>query len=331
MISQQGLNRRTHLLLDDGWFAPKDLVPCSLSYPCVSQSLACDCDSGYASCDCSERTCPYGIDPLTNDDEISGHAPTWTLHFEDAAGIAGAGGNWRLHFYDVYGEDWVTETLSIHATCDDIINTMESLPNNVIHEGTLECKRSMPDSSTSEYELRFTGNLGKLKIPEIVTMDETGRHTLTKSGMIAYTGLDTVVVYDKGITGEFYDYFGTKCDVTITVADMTQGHYGAVQMATVVSGTERTLKSCLGDSNGISWDNVGVENWDYGAETGPWDKWATIEAFPNQYPHLVKLVASSASSEYEGGVFAIMFWDTDDSMFYLGSAVDTSMTYEVGD
>lgn len=275
--------------------------------------------------------CPYGIDPLSTDGGNSVRVPTWTFHFEDAAGIEGAGGDWRIHFFDVYGEDWITESLSINATCNEITNALESLPNDVIHEGTLECKHQLPDSSTSKYEIMFMGNPGKLRIPEIIAMDDTGRHTLRKSGMVAYTGLDTVVVYDKGVTGEFYDYFGTRCDVTITVTDMAQGHYGAVQMATVVSGTERTLKSCLGDSNGVSWDNVGVENWDYGAETGSWDKWATVEAFPNQYPHLVKLVASSASSEYEGGVHAIMFWDTDDNTFYLGSAVDTSMTYEVGD
>ena len=227
----------------------------------------------------------------------------------------------------------MTEPISINATCNEVVEELERIPNGVISEGTVECTQrgsNALNTLVSAYELKFTGNPGNLKVPEILVMDEVGRHTLKKSGATTFSGLDTMVVYDSGVTGEFYDYFGSKCGVTISVSDMSTAHYGAVQTATVRSGTERALKTCLGDSNGISWDNVGVENWDYGAVTGPWDAWSTIEAFPDQFPHLVKLVDSAAASEYEGGVYAIMFWDTDDETFYLGSAVDTSMTYQAG-
>lgn len=113
--------------------------------------------------------------------------------------------------------------------------------------------------------------------------------------------------------------------------DMTEDLFGNVQTVALVSGGSRTLKECLGDSNGKTNDNVGVENWDYGAVTASWTgtDWADHEAYPDQYPHLVKLVNDAASSEYEGGVFAILFWNSLDSQFILSSAIDTSMTYQV--
>ncbi|CAM9824640.1 unnamed protein product, partial [Laminaria digitata] len=292
--------------------------------------LACDCDPGYDSYDCSERMCPYGVDPLFVDDENTARVSSWSIHFEDTAGIDGADGTWRLRFFDVFGEDWVTEPIAFNATCPELTAELEAIPNDAIDEGTVECTH-LPDTDASIYQVSFTGNPGSLKIPEIVVLDESGRHTLKKSGQDAYTGLDTTVIYDSGITGEFYDYFGSKCGVTIQVANVATDLFGSVQEATVVSGTVRTLKSCLGDSNGVTGDNVGVENWDYGGLLGEFrfGTWSALHAYPDQFPHLVKLVNSAAASEYDGGVYAIIYWSEEEEKFFLSSAVDTSLTYHV--
>lgn len=268
------------------------------------------------------------MDPLAIDDENTARVPSWAVHFEDAAGINGAEGTWRLRFYDVYGEDWVTEPININSTCAEVTTELEAIPNDVIAEGTLECLH-LPNAAMSKYMLTFTGNPGNLKIPEIIVMDEAGRHTLMRSGSTAgYAGLDTAVVYDYGITGEFHDYFGQKCGVTIHVDDVFQDAMGTVQRADILSGTARGLKSCLGDSNGVTWDNVGVENWDYGGSGG-----LTLQtpghSYPSQFPHLVKLVDEAASSEFDGGVYAIMFWNSEEEAFHLSSAVDTSTNYTV--
>ena len=277
--------------------------------------------------------CPYGVDPLFVDDDNTARVSTWSVHFEDSSGIDGADGTWRLRFFDVFGEDWLTEPIALNASCPELTAELEAIPNDAIDEGTVECTHRLPDASSAIYDLSFTGNPGSLKIPEIVVLDESGRHTLMRSGQTAYTGLDTTVIYDSGITGEFYDFFGSKCGVTITITDapLATPLFGAVQLAAVASGTLRTLKSCLGDSNGVTADNVEVENWDYGGLLGEFrlGTWSALHSYPNQFPHLVKLVSTSASSEYDGGVYTIMYWNAEEGQFYLSSAVDSSLTYQV--
>lgn len=294
--------------------------------PYLFQTLSCECDPGYGTYDCSARMCPYGVDPLSIDDENTIRVPTWTLHFEDAVGIATAEGTWRLRFYDVYGEDWVTNPIALHASCADLVTELEALPNDAIDATSATCLL-VSAVNIATYSLSFTGNPGSLRVPEIIILDESGRHTLKQAATsAAYTGLDNTVVYDKGITGEFYDYFNTKCNVVIGgITDVVTGPLASVQTVAISSGTEKALKSCLGDSNGVSTDNLDVENWDYGAFH---DALLPL-TLPGQFPHLVKLVNSAASSEVEGGVYAIMFWNPDDTTFYLSTTVDNTLEYQV--
>lgn len=252
----------------------------------------------------------------------------------------GVEGTWRLRFNDVFGEDWVTNPIAFNVTCTDLVAELEAIPNDVIDEGTVLCLHKHdevnPDLWT-KYMLRFTGNPGVHKIPEILVLDESGRHTLKKTGADAYAGLDIAVVYDTGITGEFYDFFMQKCGVVIGVTDFVTTvaddyeHYGLVQTTSMSSGTLRTLKECLGDSNGVSTDNVGVENWDFGGPTGHFGPWhpTILEAVPGQFPHLVKLVNNAAESEFEGGMYTIMTWHQENDNFVLSAAVDSSMEYQV--
>ena len=291
---------------------------------------------------------------------------------------SGASGEWRLRFFDVYGEDWITKPIEFKTgaeACPDIITALESIPNDVIDSSTATCTRDPvlvtalgsrntdlqatdgnPSSSNLvedfvKFNLNFNGNPGGHKTPQIVVVDAAGGYTI-KDGS-SNDGLDTIAVYDTGITGEFFDFFGQKCGVTVSITNPTtyytdlaaaQGitltaaneiHYGEVQRAIVASGTDldiRKLKECLGDSNAMPSDNVGVENWDFGGPTKDFGEIDGVnglkQAVPGQYPHMVKLVDTDAS-EYDGGVYTIMVYHEDDDNFVLSAAVDGTKTYEV--
>lgn len=274
-----------------------------------------------------------------------------------------AGGTWRLRFYDVWGEDWITDPITFNADCTLLEDTLKAIPNDVISSLAVTCtKTSGQDSVTSnywvKYELKFIGNPGAHRVPEVVVLDDAGRHTLRDdvSAGVEYNGLDKAVVYDTGITGEFYDFFGKKCGVTVTILDPVtfyesvvadggyavangdlEVHYGEVQRAVLGSvGTLRDLKECLSDSDGVPSNNVGVENWDFGNELGdfgPADHSQAAgviqQSVPGQFPHLVKLVSTTPDSEYEGGVYTIMTWHPDDDNFVLSAAVDMTKEYQV--
>lgn len=287
-----------------------------------------------------------------------------------------AGGTWRLRFYDVWGEDWITDPMTFNgdgsvADCATLVAMLEAIPNDVIDDSTVLCVKDggqyLPAGKFwMSYEIKLLGNPGAHKVPEVIVLDDAGRHTLRSvdNDGIQYTGLEKTVVYDTGITGEFHEFFGKKCGITVSisepadfyastvadggyqVADATlEVHYGEVQRATVASGTLRTLKECLSDSDGVPSNNVGVENWDMGNVLGDFGPVTTQgqqldgsgnliardirQSVPGQFPHLVKLVKVNPDSEYDGGVYTIMTWHPDDENFVLSAAVDDSAEYQV--
>lgn len=246
---------------------------------------------------------------------------------------------------------------------------LESIPNDVIDQKSVSCEKTegeipaigaIPIKHWVRYHLKFEGNPGQHKIPEVIVQDEAGRHTLRAAASSEYVGLETVVVYDTGITGEFYDFFGKKCGVTVSIfnpadyyelptanggfglnAIANEGddeiHAGEVQRALLANDDDRrTIKQCLSDSDGVPSNNVGVENWDFGwsgavGMFGPGDVTgkSVTTSFPGQFPHLVKLVEAGAASIYDGGVYTIMTWHPTDNNFVLSAAVDEGKTYEV--
>eukprot|EP00752_Nemacystus_decipiens_P004317 g3943.t1 len=351
--------------------------------------LACDCDAGYTGYDCSGKSCPYGIDPLIVDDANTARMPEWTIEFKDTLDLDNADGTWRLRFYDVWGEDWITDPITFngddvatYTTTDPLITDryqydcamlvleLESIPNDVIDQQSVICTKTEGQDSSSKYyvryHLKFEGNPGQHKIPELIVHDEAGRNTLRADNTAdnEFLGLETAVVYDTGVTGEFYDFFGQNCGVTVTVVNAadfyempiadggyanTNGagevHYGEVQRAIVADEDLSALKKCLGDSDGVPSNNVNVENWDFGLwdtvgqyGTGdiqglgltdtPTPGPVTIDqAVPGQFPHLVKLVKAGASV-YDGGVYTIMTWHPTDQNFVMSAAVDISTSGE---
>jgi len=113
-------------------------------------TMGCQCDSGYYGPDCSLRQCKYGVDPVFLDDaatvkysifDVAILTTAATKSFHDGAKQQ-KGGFWAIRFFDNHGEDWVTKPINAGASCAQVVDALESLPNNVIPEGTTYCTRA---------------------------------------------------------------------------------------------------------------------------------------------------------------------------------------------
>lgn len=122
-----------------------------------SSTMGCSCDPGYSGPDCSLRECKYGVDPLFLDDVSTIKYSIWDLatlttkKYLNAITDNGVftdgqternNGQWAIRFYDNHGEDWVTEPIPGGATCNDVINALYNLPNDVIPASSLRCTRT---------------------------------------------------------------------------------------------------------------------------------------------------------------------------------------------
>jgi len=117
-------------------------------------TMGCECDAGFFGPDCSLRECKFGIDPLYLDDTATIKYSTFdfaVLHTEpngyDSAGDhnifsngmrdnddVGNDGYWAIRFFDAHGEDWLTNPIVARASCDEVIDALNALPNDVIPE-----------------------------------------------------------------------------------------------------------------------------------------------------------------------------------------------------
>lgn len=278
-------------------------------------TYGCKCDGGYSGPDCSIRNCKYGFDPLYYDDEATYRINEWNIYFDTDST---ADGTFEIEFFDVFGENYVTNSITYdHTTkannCNNIKNALEALPNTVVPVGSVTCARdALSGSGWDLYTIAFTQNAGPAKTPALLK--------------VSIPGVTASMVYAGAISGEFEDFFYTKCEgLTVTIADAASvtGHTGAQakilgpSAAALTVAELKTLKKCLGDSNGLLSDNVDIENWDTGLDTDSTAAW-NIGA----YPHAIKLVPTSTSTlESEGGLFYLTYFSTEatDTGFYLSS------------
>jgi len=150
------------------------------------------------------------------------------------------------------------------------------------------------------YRLKFFGNPGALKQPEIEIYLDGLRPSLATTGA-ATTGQPLQVitkVWTDGQQGESYDYFADHCDnVAVTIGKDTNFNSGVTWLNPVLSTMYTTLKTCLGASDFDSSNNVvtDVYNWDYGSVT---------------FPHLIKLVRTSTSYTDGGYYVALIYYPT---------------------
>jgi hypothetical protein len=179
------------------------------------------------------------------------------------------------------------------------------------------------------YRLKFFGNPGYLKQPEIVTHLDGKRNSLmyttystTSTGEPNTKELVITKTWTDGQQGEDKDYFADHCDgVTVSIA-ITNAHedpdlvsavsdqgidaYTASQVyadanyymkaswsLSMDSTEEALLKKCLGDSDLTTTNNVEIHNWDYGSA---------------DYPHLIKLVRT-VTTYTDGGYYVAIYWN----------------------
>ncbi len=307
------------------------------------KTMGCDCDAGYSGADCSARVCKHGADPLYYDDFANVRFANFTMQFYMQAADKMAYGNYSIIFTDVYGEDWETDPIDINAACSVIQDRLESLPNNVIPTGSVLCYRSevdqhqgVSDANTGQavthdgvtsrtiavnnafaaengmiydtnmliiarYIIAFPGNPGEIKTPRINKYLDGARPTLYTTEPTSTLGWH---VFPNGFTGESTDYVNDECE-GVTVNLKEDGYQNYLVVSDEMS---KRLKECLGDSNGVTTDNVEVYDWDYGTFTNP---------------HLIKLVDATQDEyiEYlraDGSSYKVL--QTDGSNDYVNTA-----------
>jgi len=345
-------------------------------------TMGCECDAGYSGPDCSERNCKYGVDPLYLDDSATIKYSVFdfgiittdsTAYFTD--GTTGEDeGYWAIRFYDMHGEDWLTTKIRAGATCDEVTDALEQIPNNVIPKESVLCtltsktdeylvsgfdngwenidqqtaadgdsnlhthdyyikynmdfweavvfdyyglpfdyrseggksklkKDNDDDKSTSGgqagadfqasgyiYRLKFFGNPGQLRQPEIEIYLDGKKPTLQSPDELLITS-----VWTDGQQGESKDLIADHCEgVTVTIASAA-GHEHVSYLDGLTVAEIAKLKTCLGDADFDVSNNRDVFNWDYGNQF---------------YPHLIKLV-KAVTTYSEGGYYSAVYWETD--------------------
>jgi hypothetical protein len=159
------------------------------------------------------------------------------------------------------------------------------------------------------YQIKFFGNPGALKEPEIEIYLDGDRPTLAATDRTLtttdYTSKVITKVWTNGMQGEDNDYFADHCDgVTVNVLKSTTfssdpgagNYYKApsrdLHYLGLTAAESALLKACLGGSDFDDTTNVESYDWDYGSR---------------QYPHLVKLVKSVTSATDGGHYVALIY------------------------
>jgi hypothetical protein len=336
-------------------------------------TMGCQCDPGFFGPDCSLRSCKHGVDPLYLDDsttikysvyDFATLTTSATIDFTDGTPQGGQG-KWSIKLFDVFGEDWITQPILSGASCAEVIDALENLPNNVVPTGSVKCTKtskthqpendwkgwdslhplgsqhsypisynlsiweaetsandgelspknsittfegSYPVSTTTSisgyiYRIKFSGNPGAIEEPKIELYLDGERPSL-----VSTSGKVITKVWTDGQQGENIDYFADHCDNVAFSIGFASNEYFLNDLTT----TEKALlKTCLGDADFDTSNNIGVYNWDTGNEN---------------YPHFVKLVRS-VSAYQDGGYYSAIWFDSSVSLDNSGDS--TSGTFRL--
>jgi len=173
-------------------------------------------------------------------------------------------------------------------------------PNNegeLSDSSALQVYTGSNDTSTSVisgfiYRVKFLGNPGKIRSPEIEVHLDGKRPSLVSA---ATSGKVITKVWTDGQQGEDVDHFADHCDgVTATISREVGTGIKTSFLNGMTTTEKNLLKKCLGDSDFDDTNNQDVYNWDKGSK---------------MYPHIIKLVRT-VTTQYDGGYFAVLWYDT---------------------
>jgi len=211
-------------------------------------TMGCACDRGFSGPDCSIQSCKVGVDPLYIDDSATVKFSIFdfaTLATQTAA-TAAAGkifsdgqyqnqqGYWAIKFFDAYGEDWVTRPIVAGAPCTDVINALESLPNNVVPPGKLRCSRADHTAGQKQYSVapfdydaqnpfgsahpyKISYDLGIWESHTNPTSGELSKDTYNTNQFTSAYNNDTMVLYGYIYRMKFYGNPGKLMEPTIEI------------------------------------------------------------------------------------------------------------------
>merc|ERR1711939_965488 len=93
--------------------------------------------------------------------------------------------------------------------------------------------------------------------------------------------------------------------------------YAKIAPDSLTATESKLLKKCLGDSDGFTSNNIEVYDWDYGADKFMYDSFDSY--MMSGTPHAIKLVKDSPNDDYDGGKFALIWYNEKDDAFYVAT------------
>ena len=271
-------------------------------------TMGCVCDEGYSGPSCEERRCKHGFDPMFQDPEGSQRFTNISYVLYTRNPLAEITGNYSLEFHDIHEKRWLTSPIDYDASCLDVIDALESLPNDVIPAKSVRCTKwgdynNIPatdepihfDGSSEYYGIKYTiafpGNPGLLKPLKINKYLDGKRPTLFSSEMNKTTFHS--FVYPNGFLGENNEYWVEKCiGVELSLRhqpSVMDGLYAVSEYSYIGDLTSmemRLLQRCLGDADGVPAASSGgtgrIEGVDYN-----WDHGDIYN------PHIIRLVENT--------------------------------------
>lgn len=310
-------------------------------------TMGCECDPGFSGPDCSERVCKYAVDQLYLDDTSTIKYATWdfavvhaapdgsTVNFHNGM-YDSSTAYWAIRFFDMHGEDWLTRPIQAGATCTEVIDALNSLPNDVIplmSDNLCTKVSSSTAIDTSEWEalsttasqVPSTSESRKIS-PRIQFTNNTGDHYagdvyriqfFNNPGKLRQPQIETML--DGGRTtlaAGPLDTGGVQSDDylphTAVWTDGQQGenidyfadHCDDVTVMISSVGTVQKLDSLTTTETQLLKACLGGSDDDDTNNEGIFD-WDTGS---EDYPHLIKLVLTT-TAQSDGGYYVAVIFD----------------------